>query len=56
MRKRLRWLGQVPQMKDDILPNIVLLGQLSRAKRKAGTVGVGGCRKERFKGNGNFLG
>ena len=40
------------QMKDDRFPKIVLVGQPSKAKRKAG------CRKAgvRFKGNGNFLG
>ena len=36
MRERLRWLGHVLRMKNDILPKIVLFGQLSRAKRKAG--------------------
>jgi hypothetical protein len=36
MNERLRWLGHVVQMKDDRLPKIVLFGQPSRAKRKAG--------------------
>ena len=36
MTERLRWLGHVLQMKDDILSKIVLFGQPSRAKRKAG--------------------
>jgi hypothetical protein len=35
MKERLRWLGHV-RMKDDRLPKIVLFGQPSRAKRKAG--------------------
>jgi hypothetical protein len=41
MRERLRWLGHVLRMKDDRLPNIVLVGQPSRAKRKAGYVRLG---------------
>ena len=46
------------QTKDDRFPRIVLVGQPSRAKRKAGGLPneVGGCRKEIFKGNGNLLG
>jgi hypothetical protein len=36
MKERLRWLGHNVQMKDDILPKIVLLGQPSRAEQKAG--------------------
>ena len=36
MRERLWWQGQVPWMKDNILPQIVLFGEPSRAKRKAG--------------------
>ena len=44
-----RWLGQVLQMKDDRMSKIVLFDRLF-------PVEVGGCRKERFKGNGNFLG
>ena len=35
MRERLKWLGQVLQMKDDRLPKIVFFVQPSRAKRKA---------------------
>ena len=33
---RERWLGHVLQMKDDILPKMVLFGQPSRANKKAG--------------------
>jgi hypothetical protein len=36
MKERLRWLGFFMQMKDDRVPKIVLFGQPSRAKRKAG--------------------
>ena len=36
MKERLRWLGHVLRMKEDILPNIVLFGQPSGATRKAG--------------------
>jgi hypothetical protein len=36
MRERLRWLRYVLRMKDDRLPKIVLFGQPSWAKRKAG--------------------
>jgi hypothetical protein len=36
MRERLRWLGRVLRMKDVGLPKIVLFGQPSKAKRKAG--------------------
>ena len=35
-RGRLRWLGHVLQMKNDGLPNVVLVHESSRAKRKAG--------------------
>ena len=35
MKERLRWLGHVLRMKDDILPKIVLFGQPSGATRKA---------------------
>ena len=33
MKERLRWLGHVLWMKDDIFPKTVLFGQPSRAKR-----------------------
>ena len=36
MRKRFRWLGQVLRLKDERLPKIVLFGQQSKAKWKAG--------------------
>jgi hypothetical protein len=36
MKERFRWLGHVARMKDDRLPKIVLFGQPSRTKRKAG--------------------
>ena len=36
MRERLRWLGHALWKKDDRLPKIVLFGQPSRAKQKAG--------------------
>ena len=36
IRERFRWLGYVLRMNDDRLPNVVLFGQHSRAKRKAG--------------------
>ena len=36
MKERLRWLGHVLQTKDERLLKIVLFGQPSRAKRKAG--------------------
>ena len=36
MKERLRWLGYILQMKDDRLLKIILFGQHSRAKRKAG--------------------
>ena len=41
MKERLRWLGHVVRMKDDRLPKIVLFGQPSRAKRKAGRPRLG---------------
>ena len=41
MKERLRWLGHVLRMKDDRLPKIVLFGQPSRAKRKAGRPRLG---------------
>ena len=36
MKERLRWLGHFLRTKDDRLRKIVLFGQPSRAKRKAG--------------------
>jgi hypothetical protein len=36
MKERLRWLGPVLRMKDDKLPNIILFGHPSGAKRKTG--------------------
>ena len=36
MRERLRWLGHALWKKDDRLPKMVLFGQPSRAKQKAG--------------------
>ena len=36
LKERLRWLGHILRMKDDRLPKIVLFGQPSWAKRKAG--------------------
>jgi hypothetical protein len=41
MRERLRWLGHVLQMKHDRLQKILLVGQSSRAKRKAGRLRMG---------------
>ena len=41
MKERLRWLGHVVWMKDDIFPNIFLFGHLSRAKRKVGCPRLG---------------
>ena len=41
MKERLRWLGHVLRMRDDRLPKIVLFGQPSRAKRKAGRPRLG---------------
>jgi hypothetical protein len=41
VKERLRWLGHVVRMKDDRLPKIVLIGQPSRAKRKAGRPQLG---------------
>jgi hypothetical protein len=41
MKERLRWLGQVMRIKDDRLPKIVLFGQTSRAKQKAGRPRLG---------------
>ena len=43
---------------DDRLSKIVLFGQPSRAKRKAGRPRLGweDVIKKRFKGNGNFMG
>ena len=57
MKERLRCLGHVVRMKDDRLPKIVLFGQLSKAKRKAGRPGLGweDVIKKVFKGNGNFM-
>ena len=36
MKEKLRWLGHILQMKDDILPKIVLSDQPSGATKKAG--------------------
>ena len=41
MRKRLIWLGHVLRMKDDRLPKIVVFGEPSRAKQKAGRPRLG---------------
>ena len=41
MKERLRWLVHVLRMRDDRLPKIVIFGQLSRAKRKAGRPRLG---------------
>ena len=41
MRKTLRWLGHVLRSKDDRLPKIVLFGQPSRTKWKAGCPRLG---------------
>ena len=41
MKERLRWLGNVLRMKDDRLPKIVLFGQPSRAKQRAGRPHLG---------------
>ena len=48
MKERLRWLGHVLRMKDDILPKIVLFGQQSGATRKAGRPCLGweGVKRE----------
>ena len=57
MREGLRWLGHILGMEDDILPKIVLFGQPSRAKQKAGRQWLEWEDvKERFKGNDIFLG
>ena len=62
MRERLRWPGHFLRVKGDRLLKIVLFGQPSRAKQnRSSVVGVGGCHKERchkerFEGNGNFVG
>ena len=57
MEGRLRWLGHILQMKDEGLPKIVLFGQPSRAKQKAGRPRLGWEDViKRFKGNGSFLG
>ena len=60
MKERLKCLEHVLRMKDERLPKIVLFGQLSRAKRKAGRPHLGNKEgegnKERLKGNGNFQG
>ena len=57
MRERMRWLGHILRMKDDRLPKIVLFRVSSKVKLKEGCFQnmVGGCRKEIFKGNKNFL-
>jgi len=57
MRERLRWLGHALRKKDDRLPTIVLFGQPSRAKQKAGHPRLGWedfIKKAKL--NGNFLG
>ena len=41
MKERLRLLGHVPRMKDNRKLKIVLFGQPSRAKRKAGRPYIG---------------
>ena len=41
MTERLGWLGHLLRMKDERLPKIVLFGQPSRAKRKAGCPRLG---------------
>jgi hypothetical protein len=41
MKERLRWIGHVVRMKDDRLPKIVLFGQPSRSKGKAGLLRLG---------------
>jgi len=41
MREMLSWLGHVLRMKDDRLPKIVLFGESSRDKRKAGRSRLG---------------
>ena len=41
MRERLRWLGHILQMKDDRLPKVLLFGQPSKDKRKAGCLLLG---------------
>ena len=41
MKERLRWLGYVLLMKDDRLPKIVLFGNPSGAKQKAGRPRLG---------------
>jgi len=41
MKERLRWLVYILWMKDERLPNIVLFGQLPRAKWKAGCLCLG---------------
>jgi hypothetical protein len=41
IRERMRWLGNVLQMKDDRWPKTVLAGQPSRAKQKAGCPQIG---------------
>ncbi|XP_065584543.1 uncharacterized protein LOC136043555 [Artemia franciscana] len=41
MRERFRWLVHVLRMKDDRLPKIVLFGQPSRGKQKAGRPRLG---------------
>ena len=58
MKERLIWLVHVLRMKDDRLRKIVLFGQPSRAKRKAGRHRLGweAVIEKRLNGNGNFLG
>ena len=41
MKDRLEWLGHGLWMRNDRLPKIVLFGQPSRAKRKAGRPSMG---------------
>ena len=42
MRERLRWLGHVLEMKDDILTKIIFLSQPSKAQQKASCLQWGG--------------
>jgi hypothetical protein len=58
MRDRLKWVGNVLRMKDGRLPKIVLFGQPSWAKRKAGRPRLGweDVIKKYLKKMGKFLG
>ena len=51
MRERLRWLEHVLRTKEGRLSSANRLG----VNRLQSLVGVGGCFKERFKGNGNLI-